>query len=289
MTAEATGKPAKGTKGAKRRTYTPAQTAAYKERKRKETAEAMETAATALLTSEGWMRWVRCRARFHKYSWSNTMLIAWQCPEATYVTAYRKWPDLKRQVRHGEKAIQIFAPLFRKEQDEKGVERQVLYGFKLVPVFDVSQTEGEPLPIPEMAPITGESHMDYIPKLVALAESLDYTVTWEELHGRCGGYCDPLLKRIVIESEGDPNAHVRVLIHEIAHALGVGYKDYGRQAAEVIVETVTYIVCTSIGLDTSDSSVPYVASWGAADKVKAIQTFAEVVDKVARQIEKAVA
>jgi hypothetical protein len=81
------------------------------------------------------------------------------------------------------------------------------------------------------------------------------------------------------------NARVRVLVHEIAHALGVGYSDFGRQRAEVLVDTVTYIVRGSVGLDVSGSSVPYVTGWGEAGELDAIRTYAEKVDEIARRIE----
>ena len=83
------------------------------------------------------------------------------------------------------------------------------------------------------------------------------------------------------------HCQVRVLVHEIAHALGVGYKDFGRQRAEVLVDTVTYIVCSSVGLDTAESTVPYIAGWGESGELDAIRTYAETIDKIARRIEDA--
>ncbi len=81
------------------------------------------------------------------------------------------------------------------------------------------------------------------------------------------------------------NARVRVLVHEIAHALGVGYSEYGRRRAEVLVDTVTFIVCGAVGLDTSGSSIPYVAGWGESGELEAIRSYAETIDKIARRIE----
>jgi len=85
------------------------------------------------------------------------------------------------------------------------------------------------------------------------------------------------------------NAQVRVLVHEIAHALGIGYRDYGREQAKVLVDTATYIVCRSVGLDTSGSSVPYIAGWGEDAGLDAIRRFAATIDSTARQIEAAMA
>src|SRR5207302_10183559 len=99
-----------------------------------------------------------------------------------------------------------------------------------------------------------------------------------------GGYCDVKAKRIVLSSElGSVNAQVRVLVHELAHAHGVGYTDYGREDAEVVVETAAVIVCGSLGLDTSGESIPYIAGWGEANGLAAIRKHAETVDAIARK------
>ena len=81
------------------------------------------------------------------------------------------------------------------------------------------------------------------------------------------------------------NGRVRVLVHELAHALGVGYREYGRERAEVIVDTVTFIVCAGAGLDIAGESIPYVAGWGETGALKAVTEFAAVIDTIARQIE----
>jgi hypothetical protein len=108
----------------------------------------------------------------------------------------------------------------------------------------------------------GQTHAHLLPALEALAAELTYSVTGKPVDGSADGWCDLNKREIVVNGELAANAQVRVLVHEIAHALGVGYRDYGRRRAEVLVDTVTYIVCGSVGLDTSGSSVPYVAGWG---------------------------
>ncbi len=102
--------------------------------------------------------------------------------------------------------------------------------------------------------------------------------------GRANGYCDYAQKLIVIDDELAPNAQVRTLVHEIAHAHGIGYTDYGRHAAEVLVESVTYIVCGAIGLDTSGESIPFIAGWDQ-DDLDTLEAFAHLVDATARKIE----
>jgi hypothetical protein len=95
----------------------------------------------------------------------------------------------------------------------------------------------------------------------------------------------PGLPETVINDELPANADVRVLVHEIAHALGVGYSDYGRRRAEMLVDTVTFIVCGALGLDTSGSSVPYVAGWGESGDLDAMRGYAQTIDEIARRIE----
>jgi hypothetical protein len=128
-----------------------------------------------------------------------------------------------------------------------------------------------------------------IPQLERLAGELGHTVTCRPLDGPADGWCDTSKLEIVVNSGLSANARVRVLVHEIAHALGVGYRDYGRRRAEVLVDTVTHIVCGSVGLDTAGSTVPYVAGWGEDGALDAIRKYAETIDTLARRIEDTIA
>jgi hypothetical protein len=159
-----------------------------------------------------------------------------------------------------------------------------------VPVFDVSQTDplpgAEPAPLtPPCQPIEGESHAHLLTPLEQLARELGYTVTQRPLDGSADGWCDSRRREIVLNSRLAVNARVRVLVHELAHTLGVGYRDHRRERAEVLVDTVTYIVCGSVGLDVSGSSVPCVAGWGESGELDAIRGYAETIDEVACRIE----
>jgi hypothetical protein len=281
----------------------PAPKTAYSERAQRREADRdrLEQAARALLTSEGWQRWVKVRSSngLARYSFGNQILIALQRPDATYVAGFRAFLQLDRCVRKGERAIRILAPMsVRKEsepvevQDTGASEQQKRTVFRAVPVFDVSQTD--PLPDREPVsldspcqPIHGDSHAHLAEPLETLAGELGYTVTRQPIEGSADGWCDNAKKEIVINDRLPVNAQVRVVVHEIAHALGVGYSDYGRQGAEVLVDTVTYIVCSSVGLDTSGSTVPYIAGWGENGALDAIRTYAETIDKLARHIEDA--
>jgi hypothetical protein len=264
--------------------------------------ERLEKAARALLSSEGWQRWVRVRSTngLSRYSFGNQLLIAMQRPDATYVAGFRAFLDLNRCVRKGERATRILAPMSVRtrgsetqssgsETDGEQSRRTV---FRAVSVFDVSQTDPlpgkEPLPLhPPAAPIEGDSHAHLLDPLQLLAAELGYTVSARTLEGSADGWCDGNSHEIVVNDALAANARVRVLVHEIAHALGVGYEAYGRRRAEVLVDTVTFVVCGSVGLDTSGSSVPYVAGWGESGELEAIRGFAETIDTLARRIEDA--
>jgi hypothetical protein len=162
-----------------------------------------------------------------------------------------------------------------------------------VAVFDVSQTEPlrgtAPVPlIPPAQPIAGDSHAHLLAPLTVFARELGYTVEIRALADRGPrGWCDSEHKQIVIAS-GPANRQLRTLVHELAHALGVGYAQYGRERAEVLVDCVTYIVCASVGLDVGGEAVPYVAGWGEHGALEAIRDYAETIDAIARRIETAV-
>jgi hypothetical protein len=262
--------------------------------------ERLEKAARALLTTEGWKRWVQVRSRngLARYSFHNQLLIALQRPDASYVAGFRAFLELNRCVRKGERAIRILAPISVRQREPEqaardtageGEERRRIV-FRAVSVFDLAQTEAlpgtEPVPLePPCQPIDGATHAHLLPSLERLARELGYSVTRRPREGPADGWCDLGKHEIVVNAELAVNAQVRVLVHEPAHALGIGYRDYGRRRAEVLVDTVTYIVCGSVGLDTSGATVPYVAGWGESGDLDAIRGCAEAIDAISRRIE----
>jgi hypothetical protein len=259
--------------------------AATRTRRREAAREQLERAVEALARSDGWQAWVRTRAAFRRYSLHNTILIAMQRSDATRVAGYRAWQKLGRQVRKGEKGIAILAPMTYKEKDSDGEETGgVRTFFRVVHVFDISQTIGEPLPEPPREPITGDSHAGLLAKLEGYAGGIGYEIAYEPTGSAALGYCDDAARRIVVAPDPAANARVRTLIHELAHALGVGYDEYGRQAAEVIVESAATIACASAGLDTSGEAVPYIAGWGDG-KADTLREYAAKVDELAGKLE----
>ena len=207
-----------------------------REERRERGRERLKHAAEQLLTSEGSQRWVRVRAQggLARLSLSNQLLVALSCPDATFVAGFRAWLDLGHCVRKGEKAIRIIAPMPIKprEKRDRKVEDPTRVLFKVVSVFDRSQ----------VVPIDGGT----------------------------GGWCDQKARRIVVDAGQPANARLRILIHDTIQALGVGYAEYGRGRAEVIVDTATDLAAASVGLDLSGESVPYRAGWAAADLARAL-------------------
>jgi len=226
-----------------------------REQHRAQDRERLKEAAEQLLTSEGWQRWVRVRAQggLARLSLNNQLLVALSRPDATFVAGFKAWLKLGYCVRKGEKAIRIIAPMPIKQRDseknDNESETRVL--FKGVSVFDRSQVavleSATPTPLePPCEPLTGDSHAHLLEPLVAFTGTLGYSVSFEAIAGPAGGWCDAKAKRIVVDADAPANARLRTLIHETVHALGVGYAEYGRERAEVIVDTATHLACASV-------------------------------------------
>ena len=266
--------------------------------RRRQDRERLQQAARELLSSEGWQRWVRIRGMFHAYSAYNCMLLAAQCHQRgilpTHIAGFRTWLKLGRSVRKGQTALRILAPITVKDRDQHAGEQtdQRHVFFKTAFVFDVSQTEilpgAEPASLdPPHQPLTGDSHAHLLVPMVNFAASLGFAVCFESTPGPTGGWCEPQAKRIVIDSDAPANAQLRTLIHECAHALGIDYHSHTREQAEVMVETVTVLAASTVGLAVDTESVPYVAGWGEDGALDAVIEFAETIDRVARRIENA--
>ncbi len=256
--------------------------------------ERLQRAAEQLLTSEGWQRWVRVRSQagLARLSLSNQLLVALARPDATWVAGFKGWLRLGYCVKKGERAIAIIAPMPVKERDRFSgdVTGETITLFKTVFVFDraqVAPVEGAEQAAldPPCEPLTGDSHRHLIAPLRAFTESLGFIVSFEAIEGSAGGWCDFKSKRIVVDADRPANAQLRTLIHETIHGLGVGYAEYGRERAEVIVDTATHLACASAGLRVDGESVPYVAGWGEDGALAAVTEFAKTIDELAGRIE----
>lgn len=244
----------------------------------------------ALTTSDAWRDWLATASKFHTYSFNNTMLILAQRPTATMVAGYGKWQEMGRQVRKGEKSIGIFAPMMRKRTDETtGEEKRFVSGFRVVSVFDVSQTEGDPLPerpAPEL--LDGEAPAGLWDALAGIVLDKGYTIE----RGDCGGangVTMPAIKTVRVREDVSDAQACKTLAHELAHVMlhtdGEDLAaDLHRGTAEVEAESVSYMVANMHGLDTSAYTFPYVGAWGGEDVEKTIRATADRVLKTVRLI-----
>lgn len=239
-----------------------------------------------LLDSNEWAAMLRTAARFHQYSLGNVLLIMAQRRDATRVAGYRAWQSMKRQVRKGERGIQILAPVTRKltVENEDGEEETIrrLAGFRVEHVWDIAQTDGEPLAddvMPEL--LEGEAPDGLWDALAAQVAGAGFRLDFGDT-GRANGLTDFLRHAVTISPRLDPAAAVKTLAHELAHVL-IGPRPGQRQQAEVEAESVAYIVVTAAGLDTSRYSVPYVGHWGDGNP-EAVKEAADRVLVTARRI-----
>lgn len=245
-----------------------------------------------LMTPEGWEAMINARRWLRKYSLNNLMLILAQCPIATDVRPYGakvnpdkgSWKAVGRFARPGQTALRIYAPSFRK--DENGDDK--LAYFRLVPVFDVSQTDGEPLAeVPDLTPelLRGDAPAklwDLAAKLVADAGfSLSRAVHPE--HTEANGVTDYAARTVTVRPDVEPAQAVKTLIHELAHIrCGHEKRELTRSRKEVEAESVACIVVSVANLDSAAYTVPYVAGW--ADGRTEIEESAGTVLKISKKI-----
>lgn len=220
-----------------------------------------------VMTSEGYLAWLASVSKFHSYSPYNQLLIWLQRPDATRVAGYRKWQELGRQVQKGSKGIRILRP-FPEEDPETG--RTIVRKFGTVSVFDVSDTEGDPLPeYPPMPPIDEPAAEQIVRLLAAYVEQLDATVHLtgapNDLMPEARGWCVASKRQIYVRFGPDISAGsmLRTLIHELGHLEDPQIlTDQDRDTKEFVAESVAVVVADAIGLDISETGAWYLASWG---------------------------
>ena len=271
--------------------------------------QSLESGVEELFTSNRYQEFLKTMAKFHNYSFNNTMLIAMQRPEATLVTSYKNWQSMGRQVMKGEKGITIIAPAPYKKMKEKEVldeNQRPIMGtdgkpkteqvevtvphFKAVTVFDIAQTSGEP--IQTLAPeLLTAAVQDFDSFMQAIQKISPVPIRFDEIDGNANGYYHNADKEIVIKKGLSESQTLKTAIHETAHAklhdreimesLGV---EKDRLTKEVEAESVAYCVCSSFGLDTSDYSFPYIAGWSSSREMKEMKASMDVIRKTAGEM-----
>lgn len=282
--------------------------AGNREQQMYEITKQLEAGVKELFTSERYAEYLKTMSKFYNYSFNNTVLIALQRPEATLVAGYSAWQkNFHRQVKRGEKGIQIIAPSQRKEkevvekfdpetnepilrpdgQPETEVVEHVVSDFRVVRVFDVSQTYGEPLP--ELAiPDLTEQVQNFPLFLQAVKEISPVPIRFGETGGEAKGYYSNKRKEIVVKEDMSESQTIKTLIHEIAHAklhdrevLGQAGEEKDQRTKEIEAESIAYTVCQYFGLDTSDYSFPYIADWSDNLKMWELRTFMDAIRRTA--------
>ena len=282
--------------------------------KLKEITDRLEQGITELFDSERYKEYLRVMSKFHNYSFNNTLLIAMQKPDASLIAGFSAWKNnFGRNVMKGQKGIKILAPSpfkIKKEmekidpQTQKAIigkdgkpvteEKEItIPAFKVVSVFDVSQTEGREIPDIAVNMLTGDVE-HYKEVFAALEKTSPVPVGFEKIEGGAHGYYHLEDKRIALDEGMSELQTLKTLIHEIAHAklhdidLNAPLEDLenrpDRRTREVQAESIAYTVCQHYGLDTSDYSFGYVAGWSAGRELAELKSSLETIRSTAAEI-----
>ena len=279
----------------------------------REITDKLEQGIKELFESERFKEYLRTMSNFYNYSFNNTLLIAMQKPEATYVAGYTSWQrNFDRQVMKGEKGIKILAPAPYKAQvecekldqktqkpildaDGKPVTETVEVlrpAFKVVSVFDVSQTDGKELPDIIVDELKGTVE-NYEAFFDALKQESPVPISFEDIPGGAKGFFSPVESRIAIQESMSEIQTVKTAIHEIAHAKLHAFKPdekaapedkKDRHTKEVEAESVAYTVCQRYGIETSDYSFGYIAGWSSGKETKELKSSLDTIRKTAAEM-----
>ena len=279
----------------------------------------IEQGIKELFESEKYMRYLSVMSRFHRYSVNNTMLIYMQKPDATLVAGYNKWKNqFERHVKRGEHGITIIAPTpFKKKIEEQKLdpdtkapildaegkavveEREVeIPMFRPVKVFDVSQTDGKPLP--ELASTLSGNVQNYEAFMEALRRSAPVPLSVEPMAANMDGYFSPDQQRIAIRAGMSEVQTVSAAVHEIAHSKLHNYakaqeeaaragdkeppKKKDRNTEEVEAESISYAVCQYYGIQTGENSFGYIANWSQGKELPELRASLETINKTAGEL-----
>ena len=244
-----------------------------------------------MFSSDRWKNYLEFLAKFHRYSANNTIAIYLQRPTASLVASFSDWRRRGRKVRKGEHGIKILAPHTVKDVDDDTGEIKQRLGFHIAYCFDVSQTDGADLPEGPARQLTG-SVDDYDSIWDTLLAVSPVPVSIEPIEDcEANGYYSHTDQRIVVRDGLAELQRVKTAIHEIAHAMlhakGAEEADADRSTREVQAESVAYVVCRSLGLDTSDYSFGYVAGWSSDKELKALKASLDCIVRTSDKILKA--
>ena len=271
--------------------------------------KSLETGVENIFTGDKYAQYLQTMSKFHRYSFNNTLLIAMQRPDATLVTGYRNWQSMGRQVKKGEKGITILAPAPIKRKREQEILDQnhkplldadgkprteevevVIPRFKPTTVFDISQTDGEPIETLAPEELT-EAVADYDLFMEAITAVSPVPIRFDEIAGEAKGYYHSGDQEIVIQKGLSESQTIKTAIHETGHAR-LHDKDImekqgiekDRLTKEVEAESVAYCVCSAFGVDTSEYSFPYIAGWSSNRDMKELKASMDIIRKTAGEM-----
>ena len=276
-----------------------------------ELTDKLEQGLQDLFNSDSYCNYLRTMSKFHNYSFNNTLLIAMQKPDATLVAGYKAWQkNFERHVNKGEKAIRILAPAPYKIKEERDkidpVTQELLLdkdgnpqkeeveitipAFRAVSVFDLSQTDGKP--IPELTAKELLSDVEGYQDMIRAVEAISpVPIELEEIAGDSKGYYDREAKRIAVQENMSESQTLKTMIHEVAHSK-LHSKEVeqdeqmrkDRNTKEVEAESVAYTVCQHFGIDTSDYSFGYIAGWSSGRDTKELRSSMDTIRKTASEL-----
>ena len=258
----------------------------------KEITEKLEQGVQKALDSYEYKNWLSFCSKFHNYSLNNQLLIYLQKPDATQVAGFTKWKQLGRFINKNEKGIMIISPTPYKKQIEvekivdgesvTETEEHTFLNFKKAYVFDVSQTHGKELP--EFKPELLTANVNNYDTLKdILIEISDVPISYANLNGP-NGYYMPFTNEIKIQNDLPETQTLKTMVHEIAHSIvdnpASEYSKADRSTKEVRAESIAFIVCDHLNLDTSDYTFKYVAGWTHGNDTKTLKENMEVIKSV---------
>lgn len=276
-----------------------------------ELTDKLEQGLQDLFNSDSYRNYLATMSKFHNYSFNNTLLIAMQKPDATLVAGYKAWQkNFERHVNKGEKAIRILAPAPYKIKEERDkidpVTQELLLdkdgnpqkeeveitipAFRAVSVFDLSQTDGKP--IPELTAKELLSDVEGYQDMIRAVEAISpVPIELEEIAGDSKGYYDREAKRIAVQENMSESQTLKTMIHEVAHSK-LHSKEVeqdeqmrkDRNTKEVEAESVAYTVCQHFGVDTSDYSFGYIAGWSSGRDTKELRSSMDTIRRTASEL-----
>ena len=290
-------------------TFDPKAAAEARKAEMEEITSKLEKGVKDIFDGANYQQYLNFCAKLPRYSVNNQILIMMQKPDATMCQSFTNWKEVNRHVRKGEKGIRILAPApykMQKEQEKvdasgktildkdgepvKETVEVTINAFRPVSTFDVSQTEGEPIPSPGVDELTG-SVEGYETLLAAIKEVVPVPISFEQIDSGAKGFYHLEENRIVVQEGMSEAQTVKTLLHEASHqalhskeAMDSAGEKKSKNQKETEAESVAYVVCQHYGIDTSDYSFPYVATWSADKEVPELKASLDTIRRTASEL-----